>query len=95
MSRWLPGIEKDIGSTAAADQQLKDGRMERHIAYALSRGSQAFGSTDFQNLFCCSATCHTVSVANSLAVMGGSSSGGSPRMTFITANEDREMESRL
>jgi len=60
-----------------------------------SRSSQAFGSTFFQYLLCSRATSHMVSEADSPAVIGGNSSGASPRMTFVTANAEDEIESRL
>lgn len=51
-------------------------------------GSHDTGSIDFQYLLCSLATIHIVSVAVSLATIGGSSSGGSPKITRVTANAD-------
>lgn len=63
--------------------------------YKPSRGSTALGWMDFQYLLCCMATCQTVSVASSLATIGGNSGGASPNRTRVTASADKAFESRL
>ena len=60
-----------------------------------SRGSQLFGSILFQYWLCSRETNQTVSVADSLAVMGPNSSGGCPRRTLDTAKADRDIDVRL
>ena len=74
-----PGMEKVISSTSINDLLVENQDRQRKVIP--SRGSQAFGLTDFQYLLCSKATCHTVSVPASDAIIGGNSRGASPSNT--------------